>query len=637
MANTAPGRLQWTKSEFEKHADCEIADDFWKLVEDQLQVKPEDDSFFTLVVTQAKKAATDKKLRAENEKLLAEKEKQEKLLAEKEKLHHSEIKKIQAERDNAIQAAQKKSYLVLSVSAAAKDGSSRKEFREKQVAATQCRGGFIAQKFYLDFVLASREFPNFSVDEELKKQAIKDVEQLGMVLYRRIDSSLFGDAYLDEEGPQSAVAAELFQLAINMLQGKDEGADRLRVTHQQHIVARPSSSDFEHITISKKRSATGAEKTPSEKEDEKMTDDRVDVCIWFVHSEETLGSCVVASCEYKPNNVQEEARIAQADMYGSNIFLLHKKPCVVIDIIGGNDVSNWVVSARGLTTSFSPEMASFEKSELYSGKGPEAIVLVAWGLIKAKPSFPKLLDDFGSRLGPNVGSIDGCVYKVYDNSITRNPNVEVVQHITGDDTAELLESKDKRLKILKMKEFESNWKTTVDAKETFGSIISKLQILHKKHGPHGDIRLANLLSSGHIIDFDFVGKKTYPSTLNGISQDGRRHPDVMAMIAAGRTSTLEMKACHDWFSLSKVMELFQPVEESKLSDWENVCSLVRREMGTDAVKRLDDCKNIELKDSDIPLCGTGNTPLQKAKSKNKKARPTASPRHPFTLPETSSA
>ena len=125
MANTAPGRLQWTKSEFEKHADCEIADDFWKLVEDQLQVKPEDDSFFTLVVTQAKKAATDKKLRAENEKLLAEKEK---LLAEKEKqekLHHSEIKKIQAERDDAIQAAQKKSYLVLSVSAAAKDGSSR--------------------------------------------------------------------------------------------------------------------------------------------------------------------------------------------------------------------------------------------------------------------------------------------------------------------------------------------------------------------------------------------------------------------------------------------------------------------------------------------------------------------------------
>ena len=592
-------RSSWTKDEFAQHANCEITDEFWSEWGPILQKITEDEPLFCNVVRVAQKAQKLEKLEIENKKLQT---------AAKGKPY---------------------SYLVLSVSNASKDEGLRKLFRNTQVGESVCRGGFVAHKFYLDFVLASREFSGFSSVEEEKQETIKAVRRLGSVLNRRAQHSMFCDDHIDAQGPQSAVASELFQLAINMME-KDDSLHRLRVTHQQHVVARSATGEFRHIT--KKRSASGDGKVSGGNDDGKKTDDRIDVCIWFVHEEESLGSCVAAACEYKPNNMQATARIAQADMYGNNIFLLHKKPCVIIDIVGGNDVSNWVVSAHGLVeANFTPEEVSFEKSLLYTGKGAEAIVLVAWGLLKAKPSFPRELDDFGDRLGPNVGLIDGHVYKVYDGAQTRRPNIDVVRRITEDTTVELLESKDKKLKIMKMKELTSNWKTPTNAQSAFGSIIEKLHTLHKEYGPHGDIRLANLLSSGHVIDFDFVRGESYPLTLNLIDKDGCRHEDVVNMIKANETeptpTLLKMENSHDWFSLGKVMELFQPVEESNTDDWEKVCDLVLEGKAADAVERGFNYE-IQLKDGNsIPLRGTGNTPEKKPISKTKRARSTASSEH----------
>ena len=490
-----------------------------------------------------------------------------------------------------------------------------------------CRGGFIAQKFYLDFVLASREFglEQFLLKEDKKQEAIQAVTELGSVLLKRPQNSLFWNDCVDEEGPQSAVASELFQVVISMLQhdkGIREDQDRLRVTHQQHVVARSLESEFELIRMPPKKDDKGMAKEGSREKTNK-TDDRIDVCVWFVHEDETLGACVLAACEYKPDHRDAEARIAQADMYGSNIFLLHKKPCIIIDIAGGNDLSNWKISANGLVEAeFSTEEFSFEKTHLYTGHGAEAIVMVAWGLIMARPSFPLQLSDFGERLGPNVGEIDGCIYKVYDRAVVRKPNLEVIKEITGDMQATLLSSKDESLHIMKMTSFPNDWKKEIFA-NIFPTIICKLKCLHETFGPHGDIRLANLLSSGHIIDFDFVGMTQYPDSLNLSSQDRRRHPDVEGMIKAIKTknarTTINIDKSHDWFSLGTVMKLFEPLNSDHNEVWTKICKHVT-EGKVDLALKCDFNYKIKLKNNNIPLRRTGYTPQKQAKNKAKTKR-----------------
>jgi hypothetical protein len=48
---------------------------------------------------------------------------------------------------------------------------------------------------------------------------------------------------------------------------------------------------------------------------------------------------------------------------------------------------------------------------------------------------------------------------------------------------------------------------------------------------HEDIRLANLLSTGFILDFDFVRLDTDPEGLNLLSKDGERRPDIATAIS----------------------------------------------------------------------------------------------------------
>ena len=524
---------------------------------------------------------------------------------------------------------------VLSVSTAAGNPSLRKRFRSKIVGNEPCRGGFVALKYYLDFVLAAREFQGYCPEEETKQLVIDALSRQGELLKKRTGKSLFPPVYEEEESPQSAVASDMLQLAIDWFQDSVGVARdcRLRVSHQMNVIGSTLPSDD---VISSRRTGerNGDGIGTSVDGGSDKINDRIDLCVWFVHDEKSLGACVAAIGEYKPNNKSPEIRKAQADMYGSNIFFNHEKPCIIIDIAGGNTLSEWQISATGLVNiDGQTDDPSWETTPLYSGKGAEGIVSIAWGLVKAKPSFPRALKDFGRRLGPVVGLIGEHVYKAYDIAETRNPNIEVLKFMMGEDNVEIMESKDEKIKIVKMKRLPNDWTQKINAKDSFGQIIVELQKLHENFGPHGDIRVANLTSSGHIIDFDFVGRKFYPSTLNKISSDGRRHPTVEGWIdqqasTCGAEKEMEMTKFHDWFSLKKAMELFKPVDDSNAEVWNEICRIVWKD-DTDESQLLDDYyKNldidaifrrrdftIELIDPDIPLPGTGNTPIKEQPTK----------------------
>eukprot|EP00980_Cylindrotheca_fusiformis_P018153 scaffold5859_cov72-Cylindrotheca_fusiformis.AAC.1 len=356
---------------------------------------------------------------------------------------------------------QEKQYVVISAARVAKDEFARGKFREQQVADGFCKGGFVAHKFYLGFVLAAREVRDRETleqdqdaqeetsretleqdqdaqEEEIRKKVIREVEYLGSLLSNRMKHSMLTEEFCDEEGPQSAMAAEMFRLAIDAFQNYgSESRDEsfLRVTHQQHLVSsfRLSDGKFDVIQCTN----SGDEKQTNEII---KADDRIDICVWFCHP--NLGPCVVAACEYKPNDNNSTERVAQVDIYGSNILVFHKKPCIVIDIAGGTDLKEWQVSVSGLIkASFTAGKPFFEKTPLYEGKGAEAIAMVARGLVAAHKSFPNRCDDFGQRLGPVVGVIGDHVYKAYDDGDNfRKPNIKVIQHFL-DKNAKLFSSK----------------------------------------------------------------------------------------------------------------------------------------------------------------------------------------------------
>ena len=601
--DTASSDPRWTRDSFIERSGIDVTIDDWKLISPILEKAEFDDEQWKSAVAMARMARQKAQELAEKDKEIAQKDKE---IAQKIAQKDKEIEELKARADRD----ESNRYLVLSVSEASKDPHTRKDFREKQLAEEPCRGGFIAQKFYLDFVLAAREFEKFGVFEE-KDNVVDQVAELGKILKNRVDHTLFNAEFIKEEAPQSALGSEMFRQAIDLLQpdqSNERQAPRLRVTHQQNLVTSLERTDGTPFKIlgKKRKSEKGSEGEP------KKSTGKIDICIWFVHQDSSLGACVLAACEYKPSNAAEQIRKAEADMYGSNIVVLHQKPCIVIDIAGGNDLKKWTVSAYGLVKAEFTGKTQMEKSPLYVGHGAEAIVMVARGLLEAIKSFPNALNQLGSRLGPVVGEIDGFVYKVYDNAKHRKPNIDAVKQLLDND-AELMSSKDDELKILKMKRMESNWKQKVSS-QVFQKIIQKLSELHKDYGPHGDIRLANLLSSGHIIDFDFVKAEKYPSTYNLIHQDGQRHADVVKMIenieqGAGDEELIEPKKIHDWFSLGRVMRLFRPIEDSDVASWTTVCEKVEKgevPAGPDFPSYA-----IELKDRDIPLKGTGNTPIKK--------------------------
>eukprot|EP00529_Nitzschia_sp_RCC80_P016456 CAMPEP_0113461794 /NCGR_PEP_ID=MMETSP0014_2-20120614/11733_1 /TAXON_ID=2857 /ORGANISM="Nitzschia sp." /LENGTH=674 /DNA_ID=CAMNT_0000353583 /DNA_START=155 /DNA_END=2176 /DNA_ORIENTATION=- /assembly_acc=CAM_ASM_000159 len=628
------GNIVWTKESFEAKAECSVSSEFWQDHGRSIQSSNGQDALWDVLKAAAKSDAKAAMSDAKAAKALEEVERLNRQLA-----------------SQTSSPQKQKEVLVLSSSTAAKNKTTRSEFRRLAVAEEPCRGGFVAQKFYLDFVFAARELINSTrtstgtitstIDENEKKKKqdiVGQVRGLGRLLFDRVDNSLFGHSYGDAEEPQSAIASELFRLALCLL-NPDEAtkAAGLKVTHQQALVAAVEEKDVTLIRFKTKpeteietetETASPSKKSRRENGQTKIHD-KIDICIWFQHPEETLGACVLATCEYKPSNAQSDLRQTQADMTGSNIIVLHKKQCIVLDIAGSSDVDSWLVSAHGLVeTQFSKSPSpSWEKTLLYEGRGAEAIVSVARGLLAARDSFPRSLEDYGSRLGPSVGVVQeeehvpgpglgpklkSYVYKVFDGAETRQPNIAVVKEFFDAD-AELFTTTGgegegtKKMQILKMKLVESDWKGEVSSK-VFELIIDKLGKLHKKYGPHADIRLANLLSSGDIIDFDFVGLKVYPSTIQSITQDGKRHNDVETMIETiannpPHATLIEPRMEHDWYSLGQVMRLFAPTEDSNEDEWVTICQSVEEGDETNIPRSIREFP-IKLQNSSIPIVGT---------------------------------
>jgi hypothetical protein len=235
-------------------------------------------------------------------------------------------------------------------------------------------------------------------------------------------------------------------------------------------------------------------------------------------------------------------------MYASNIQILSKKPCLSIDICGGNEVANCTIRVYALAKRTrqiqqldKTNMYKWDKSPLYSGRGISAIVRVAAGLLAALPYYPIVLSDFGERLASVVGLVDKATGQYRESYWTGNLKVGVL-----------------------------------------ASILERLAALHELGLVHGDIRLVNLLSSGHIVDFDFVGLERYPEGLKLLTKDGERHPNVASAISNENVHEIKPQIEHDLYSMAKVLSLFIP----KTVWWEETTIYVQDGQLQDAIRLL---------------------------------------------------
>jgi len=257
----------------------------------------------------------------------------------------------------------------------------------------------------------------------------------------------------------------------------------------------------------------------------------------------------------------------------------------------------------------------FECSEMYQGKGLDALFAIAVGLRKAAVGWldEELANE--KRLGPVVARHGKKVYKAYDDPLYRQPNLEIVQEMF-DDKATEWKSEDKKLTIVETNYVACNWKMPVSC-AVFFNIFAKLNGMHEKDRFHGDIRLANLLykdKEGFLIDFDFVGHKLYPRGLRQLNTDGKRHEDVNDAIEKGTIESLSLAAEHDRFSLGEVMRLFKCDEEEEEDNehWEEAIKMIQSGTSLQACNDLWKSWDFLVKFASTDLLGdvfeTGPTP-----------------------------
>ncbi|KAG7344767.1 hypothetical protein IV203_032298 [Nitzschia inconspicua] len=502
------------------------------------------------------------------------------------------------EQRRQLSEQQKRQLLVSNVSEAANDSDSLETFRSRQVAERVCRGGFVCHKMFIEFVKAANRMTDGheSRNEEVMalKRTMDKVKpeldmQYGNILSQRVPNSLFPIHYYSgDEDPKSALAAAMLQFAVRKLQQSQTDAGLLPkvcpsliVSHRFVVVSTmdPKSTDIimerpkkEHSRKKIKTSETGngseTLSTQQSQQSKERVEFGVDILCWFTHRVTEMGSCCLASVAFY-HDYDDDAlpgREAKADMCASNIQILHRKPCLCVDIVGCNDISSWIISVCALVKREYPHRRKkplWERSLLYQGSGTAAFVRVASGLLAALAYFPQTMQDFGTRLGPVVGVVDGKVFKGYDDQSTSGaPNMDLIREFV-DEKAQLWTSEDyDKLAIVEMCYHESEWNDPTSV-TSFISILEKLQKLHGKGLVHGDIRLRNLLSTGHIVDFDFVGLEYYPQGLNHLTTDGSRHKEVDDAIVWERVHWLQPVKEHDTYSMAQVMKLFQVEEEGQ--------------------------------------------------------------------------
>jgi hypothetical protein len=514
-------------------------------------------------------------------------------------------------------------FVCSSPSDTSKNDETRALFRQL-VPGDPTPGSFVAHDFFIAFVMAARQMSEVNAEGEFLEKPSENtwieaeawVKTIGNSLERK-PRSLFpseGNA-LDHEAPQSAFASELLRKAIDFVAPNNT----IFVSHQFSITGTVDPED-KHLQILSEKCA---KKTSSKNKSDRETSDKmvsadnlrfnVDILVWSTHSGKGLA---LAAVEYKPNEKREQARKAQADMYAMNIMAFHQNPCISVDIKGGRDWESWIICASAIVPR-SGRAASFRKTTLFVGKGAEGVVGLAMGLIEASKLMSDAPNDFGTLFGSVVGysKKNSMVTKAYDEATYRRPNFRLIKEFV-DCNARMFRSKDNNLYLVSMKYFATDWTKPVSL-SVFADILDQLSTLHKNYGPHGDIRLANMLIQtsddgcrGCLIDFDFVdmngNSRKYPSGFNVTIEDGKRHPQAIA--------NEEMQMDHDYHSMKAVMEFFK-VEGSVASAWERSMQFVGQGQLSDAVSVLREKGGnamATLSQENVTkfanLSGTGGTP-----------------------------
>ena len=493
-------------------------------------------------------------------------------------------------------------------------------------------GAFVAHDFYIAFVKAARrmtknedsttQWPSDSEWNDAKHA----VEGIGQGIKWR-EHSLFpvNSKIADLEEPQSAVATELLKKAIDFFQ-KDEGDNPIFVTHQFSVVDLVNDAENEILSMEKSEKKTANSSTKIEF--------KVDILVWVIHK--AMGCTAIAATKYKPDDKDEAARKAQADMYGVNIMSMQHKPCIVVDIEGRKDWTAWNVCASAIipiplsdSGTAAKQEQRYSKSTLFTGTGVIGIVGLAAGLVSAVCAIPEDEDDFGTLLGPVVGysKKTGKVTKAYDHASYRCHNIDIVRKLV-DPEASIFVSEDEALILVETEYFASTWTEPVPL-SVFADLLEQLCQLHEEHGPHGDIRLANMLrkkkdGKGCLIDFDIVPKReekepTYPGGLQDLTVDGKRHDEVVRAIQEGKAETMVIKKDHDYYSMYAVMDLFE--SDALSSTWDKSKKLTKKgelkaaahelRAKVDATVVLSE--HIDILNNGLP--GTGGTPKNRKSGK----------------------
>ncbi|KAG7370341.1 hypothetical protein IV203_028087 [Nitzschia inconspicua] len=380
---------------------------------------------------------------------------------------------------------QKRQLFVSNVSEAGYDPESLETFRSCQVAKRTCLGGFVCHKMFIEFVTAAHLMTN---GDESRNEEVKTLKSA-----------------MDKE-------TEMLQFAVTELQQSQmdaglipETCPTLFVSHQ-FFLSSTVDQDSTDILESETKRPSLSKQQPVEF--------RVDILCWFTHPSPEMGSCCLASVLYCHYYLYEFFRHqASADMYASNIQILHQKPCLT---------------------------CSLPRNE--AGVGQTT-----------------------GSCGWNGGWLKA--FKAYDHD-SRNvtPNIDLIRGFVDEKAQVWTSEENDKLAIVEMCYHKSKWSGGASV-TSFISILEQLQKLHGKRLVHGDIRLMNLLSTGHILDFDFVGLEYYPEGLNQIELDGRRHPDVYEAIVFERAHLLIPTKEHDTYSMAQVMKLIQVEVEVGEGQW----------------------------------------------------------------------
>jgi hypothetical protein len=472
------------------------------------------------------------------------------------------------------QSKKKDSCYVFGTSSAAYDKDVRKEFRTRFIHGDAMQGTFVSSQFYTEFVKGARRmkrdpdekrsttFPGLQCIPEDKKwdEAVKCITK-----YRQRLLKSYGERfseYPDCENPQSDILAKLIERALRLLAGNQP--HDIEVTHQYDVSINANPEEVKNSV----GNCNGKSKVYF----------FADVVVWVEDSQR--GRIELAVFEFKPDDKNQDARRAQVDMNVANILAETNLPCIAVDVAGGRNFDAWTFCAsapvpnktNGVTdATYVKSFVLASQNESGEAFGAEGIVRLAAGILRAKNFVKKPPLEL---LGPVVavqgdGNSPRQVIKAYHDSEFCRHNIGLIRTLVDKD-ALLWTSRDESLVLVETCYFESDWRKSAKV-SAFVEILCRLKALHDNRQVHGDMRLANMLSSGVLIDLDYVGAEKYPGSYQNVA-DGRRHKDVQAAIENGTVGDLPIVQEHDLFSMGAVMKFFTPAGESDVVIWERACN-----------------------------------------------------------------